>query len=154
MCRVYGVTRAGYYAWCSRERSEREHQNQALATRIRVVHRDSRGTYGSPRVYQVLRQQGYPAGENRVAQWRAEKPDLAEDEFIDDIPFPETQNYVKKILGTAEDYRHLYGGEAGTVAADTRVATVARPAPASSAKQSSPKKEPAAATKRKTRKAA
>jgi len=52
----------------------------------------------------------YNAGENRVAQWRAEKPDLAEDEFIDDIPFPETQTYVKRILGTAEDYRRLYGG--------------------------------------------
>jgi len=51
----------------------------------------------------------YNAGENRVAQWRAERPDLAEDEFIDDIPFPETQNYVKRILGTAEDYRRLYG---------------------------------------------
>ena len=33
-----------------------------------------------------------------------------QDEFIDDIPFPETQNYVKRILGTAEDYRRLYGG--------------------------------------------
>ncbi len=32
------------------------------------------------------------------------------DEWIDDIPFPETQNYVKRILGTAEDYRRLYGG--------------------------------------------
>jgi soluble lytic murein transglycosylase len=28
--------------------------------------------------------------------------------FIDDIPYPETQNYVKRILGTAEDYRRLY----------------------------------------------
>jgi len=35
---------------------------------------------------------------------------LPQDEFIDDIPFPETQNYVKRILGTAEDYRRLYGG--------------------------------------------
>ena len=31
------------------------------------------------------------------------------DEFIDNIPFPETQNYVKRILGTTEDYRRLYG---------------------------------------------
>jgi len=68
MCRVYGVTRAGYYAWCSRERSEREHQNAQLAERIRVVHRDSRGTYGSPRVYQVLRKAGCRVGENRVAR--------------------------------------------------------------------------------------
>ena len=58
MCRVYGVTRAGFYGWCSRERSEREHQNETLAKRIGAVHRASRGTYGSPRVYQALRKQG------------------------------------------------------------------------------------------------
>ena len=46
----------------------------------------------------------------KVERWRAEKPNLAQDEFIDDIPYPETQNYVKRILGTAEDYRRLYGG--------------------------------------------
>jgi hypothetical protein len=68
MCRVYGVTRAGFYAWCSRERSEREHQNAQLARNIRVVHRDSRGTYGSPRVYQVLRKAGCRVSENRVAR--------------------------------------------------------------------------------------
>ncbi len=42
-------------------------------------------------------------------RWRAERPGFEQDEFIDDIPFPETQNYVKRILGTAEDYRLLYG---------------------------------------------
>ncbi len=41
----------------------------------------------------------YNAGENRVLRWKAERPGLDEDEFIDDIPFPETQNYVKRILG-------------------------------------------------------
>ena len=55
----------------------------------------------------------YNAGENRVVRWRAERPGLDEDEFIDDIPFPETQNYVKRILGTAEDYRMLYGKGGG-----------------------------------------
>ena len=52
---------------------------------------------------------GYNAGDGRVAEWIKEAPDLAPDEFIDSIPFPETQNYVKRILGTAEDYRRLYG---------------------------------------------
>jgi soluble lytic murein transglycosylase len=52
----------------------------------------------------------YNAGESRVVRWMAERPGLDRDEFIDDIPFPETQNYVKRILGTAEDYRTLYGG--------------------------------------------
>jgi soluble lytic murein transglycosylase len=55
----------------------------------------------------------YNAGENRVIRWKAERPAMDEDEFIDDIPFPETQNYVKRILGTAEDYRHLYGDGGG-----------------------------------------
>lgn len=50
----------------------------------------------------------YNAGDSRVAAWQREKPDLPQDEFIDDIPYPETQNYVKRILGTAEDYRYLY----------------------------------------------
>ncbi len=50
----------------------------------------------------------YNAGENRAARWIAERPGLDRDEFIDDIPFPETQGYVKRIIGLAEDYRRVY----------------------------------------------
>jgi soluble lytic murein transglycosylase len=50
----------------------------------------------------------YNAGEHRVREWLAERPKMDRDVFIEDIPFPETQNYVKRILGTAEDYRQLY----------------------------------------------
>lgn len=62
----------------------------------------------------------YNAGEHRVARWIEERPGLAQDEFIDDIPFAETQSYVKRILGTAADYRRLYGGANLTTAAATR----------------------------------
>jgi len=65
MCRLYGVTRAGFYAWRSRERSERERQNGKLAERIRSVHR---GTDGSPRVYRALEDEGVRASETRVAR--------------------------------------------------------------------------------------
>lgn len=51
----------------------------------------------------------YNAGESRVDRWRAARPGQPRDEFVDSIPFPETQNYVKRIIGTAEDYRVLYG---------------------------------------------
>ncbi|MGE5199722.1 MAG: transglycosylase SLT domain-containing protein [Rhodospirillaceae bacterium] len=54
----------------------------------------------------------YNAGESRVVRWQRERPGLPHDEFVDDIPFPETQNYVRRILGTAEDYRQLYGSRA------------------------------------------
>jgi soluble lytic murein transglycosylase len=56
----------------------------------------------------------YNAGESRVEKWIAERGPLPQDEFIDDIPFPETQIYVKKILGTAEDYRQLYPDKRST----------------------------------------
>jgi soluble lytic murein transglycosylase len=54
---------------------------------------------------------GYNAGPHRVVRWLKEAPGLPQDEFIDNIPFQETQTYVKRILGTAEDYRALYGPE-------------------------------------------
>jgi soluble lytic murein transglycosylase len=53
----------------------------------------------------------YNAGETPVRRWMREFPDLPQDEFIDNIPYPETQQYVKRLLGTAEDYRRLYGGQ-------------------------------------------
>ncbi len=51
---------------------------------------------------------GYNAGDGRVKRWMRERRGMERDEFIDDIPFPETQNYVKRVLGTADDYRLLY----------------------------------------------
>jgi transposase InsO family protein len=68
MCRLYGVTRAGFYAWRSRERSERERQDEVLIEQIRTAHAESRGTYGSPRVHQVLRRRGQRVGKHRVAR--------------------------------------------------------------------------------------
>jgi soluble lytic murein transglycosylase len=50
----------------------------------------------------------YNAGEDRAEHWKATRQGVDRDEFIDDIPYAETQNYVKRILGTAEDYRRLY----------------------------------------------
>src|SRR6185295_3800004 len=55
----------------------------------------------------------YNAGERAVRRWISEHPGVPEDEFIDDISYPETQQYVKKLLGTAEDYRRLYGPDSG-----------------------------------------
>jgi soluble lytic murein transglycosylase len=78
----------------------------------------------------------YNAGPNRVARWISERPGIDRDEFIDDIPFPETQNYVKKILGTAEDYRRLYEAGAAANADDEALPAVSHqtsPAPAKAA---------------------
>jgi putative transposase len=68
MCRVYGVTRAGYYAWRERPVSARRQQDEKLSTQIRHVYEESRCTYGSPRVYRELKSLGVEVGENRVAR--------------------------------------------------------------------------------------
>lgn len=91
----------------------------------------------------------YNAGKSRVDRWLAERPGLPRDEFIDDIPFPETQNYVKRILGTADDYRRLYG-DAGLVAAGAAarapasVVPVSKPAKPRPARPSPTRKKRAA----------
>lgn len=68
MCRLYEVTRAGYYAWRSRGESVRKKRNLELTERIRAAHQHSRGTYGSPRVYRALTEMGCRVSENRVAR--------------------------------------------------------------------------------------
>src|SRR5688572_24254116 len=85
----------------------------------------------------------YNAGEHRIARWIAERPGVAQDEFIDDIPFPETQNYVKKILGTAEDYRRLYGGGILTPPGAPAASSVKTPPAQKPAAKKPAKKQPA-----------
>ncbi len=67
-CLVLRVSRSGYYAWCKRPTSIRQHRHDALAERIWQVHRANRGVYGSPRVYQVLQVAGERVCENTVAK--------------------------------------------------------------------------------------
>ena len=68
MCAEIGVSRSGFYAWAKRQRSDRDRENAALAEKISVIHRESRGAYGSPRVYRALRDQGERFGKHRVAR--------------------------------------------------------------------------------------
>lgn len=68
MCRVLRVSRSGYYAWRVRPPSAGGLRDAALTDRIRRVHRDSRGTYGYPRVHAQLRAEGVRVGNKRVAR--------------------------------------------------------------------------------------
>ena len=112
----------------------------------------------------------YNAGDGRVRRWMQERPDFPQEEFIDDIPFYETQGYVRKILSTAEDYRRLYGGNAG-LASDDEMPSVVRTAnasdvdlslntqkkpaaPAPAAKPQTPSSSPAHAPAKKRKRAA
>lgn len=68
MGEVLLVSRSGYYAWQKKTLSRRREANAALLEKIRTIHRESGGIYGSPRVYKALREQDEPCGENRVAR--------------------------------------------------------------------------------------
>lgn len=59
---------------------------------------------------------GYNAGEKAVDRWLAELAPAVlkeQDAFIEEIPYQETRNYVKKVLKSYEVYRRLYP-KAGT----------------------------------------
>jgi len=68
LCSKLGVSRSGYYAWLNRVECGREVENRGLVGEIRLIHRQSRGTYGSPRVHARLRQQGYRVNHKHVAR--------------------------------------------------------------------------------------
>jgi soluble lytic murein transglycosylase len=62
------------------------------------------GYRGNP----VLTAAAYNAGSGSVARWQKKFGNLREDEFIENIPFAETREYVKKVVAGAEIYEALY----------------------------------------------
>ena len=68
LCRALGVSPQAHYQWHKREPSPRSRSNKVLLEQIRSVHQKSRRTYGSPRVYQDLREQGVVYSRKRVAR--------------------------------------------------------------------------------------
>ena len=68
MCHVLQVSRAAYYAWHGRPESPRAARVSGLAATIRQLHHESRGAYGSPRVFRDLEARGVACCERTVAK--------------------------------------------------------------------------------------
>ena len=68
MCRVFGVSPSGFYAWNSREPSMRAIEDARLKARIRFFHARSKGAYGAPNILEDLRDEGIRVGKKRVAR--------------------------------------------------------------------------------------
>lgn len=68
MCCALAVSSAGYCAWRVRPESARSIQTRLLLSAIWVIHRESRETYGSPRIWDALVKQGHRIGERHVAR--------------------------------------------------------------------------------------
>jgi len=68
LCALYGVTRAGYYAWRRRPVSDHAAQDRELERRIQRLFQQHRGTYGSPRIHRALHAEGCTVSRRRVAR--------------------------------------------------------------------------------------
>ena len=68
LCCVLGVSKSGYYAWRRRPPSGRSRFDAVLAEKIVTIHRNSRATYGSPRMHAELAAIGIRCSRKRVAR--------------------------------------------------------------------------------------
>lgn len=73
LCRALNVTRSGYYAWLRRGQSSWERTNEELSGQIVAIHKESRGTYGCPRIRAELKHQGHQVSRKRVARLMKER---------------------------------------------------------------------------------
>jgi len=68
MCRVLRVSKSGFYGWRNRALSARAQADALLLEKITRIHRDSRATYGAPRIHFELRTLGVRCARKRVAR--------------------------------------------------------------------------------------
>lgn len=71
MCDVLKVAPAGFYAWLDRPESPRAKRARELTEQIRVVHKETRGVYGSIKVTRELRNRGHKANPKTIARLMA-----------------------------------------------------------------------------------
>jgi transposase InsO family protein len=68
MSKVFKVSRNGYYKFLLSKPSKRSKENEELLEKIKEIHKDSRQTYGSPRVHADLIEQGERCSRKRIAK--------------------------------------------------------------------------------------
>ncbi|MBN9344362.1 MAG: IS3 family transposase [Holosporales bacterium] len=68
MAQVLGVSRSGYYDFLKRKPSKRDLENKETLKKIRSIFEESHETYGSPRIYAELSDQGTTCSRRKVAR--------------------------------------------------------------------------------------
>jgi transposase InsO family protein len=73
LCEVLRVSRAGFYAWKHRPRSNRRAEDERLKVLVHEAHVLGRRNYGSPRIYNALRKQQVRISRKRVIRLMQEE---------------------------------------------------------------------------------
>ena len=68
LCKLLGVSRAGYYAWKGRKPSARRQSEERIVTKMSAIQTETKYAYGSPRMVRDLREDGEEIGLHRVAR--------------------------------------------------------------------------------------
>lgn len=68
MCTIFKVSRSRFYTWLSNGLSDKAIENQILTEKIKVIHKNSKQTYGSPRVTRELYKLDVKVSRPRVAR--------------------------------------------------------------------------------------
>lgn len=72
LCRHFGVSPSGYYHWKKRHSGIRFVNKEAICKRIKEIFDQSKETYGSPRIFETLRDENFSISENTVAKYMRE----------------------------------------------------------------------------------
>ena len=68
MCRVFKVSKSGFYGWRNHAPSNRDNENRMLLSEIQRIHGRSKASYGSPRITDELKARGFDVSRPRVAR--------------------------------------------------------------------------------------
>ena len=68
MCRIFKLSRSGYYKCRNETTGNIKKENDMLLKKIKIVYDDNKGCYGSPRITKQLNKDCIKCGENRIAR--------------------------------------------------------------------------------------
>lgn len=67
MSEILKISRSSYYAWLKRPKSKQWKENMYLVERIKTIFREKKQRYGSPRIREELKSEGFNCSKNRIA---------------------------------------------------------------------------------------
>ena len=68
LCAAFCVSRSGYHRWRTAKQSARAREDAFLGEQLRILHAQSRGTYGRPRLCAALHQMGRRHSSKRIGR--------------------------------------------------------------------------------------